>query len=56
VVSTVKDNTGEMKYVENMVFPTLSFPSDHGITSSVLAIDSRIPSATDQASAPASLI
>lgn len=36
VVQTTKDNTGEKKYVENMVFPTLSFPSDHGITSTVV--------------------
>jgi hypothetical protein len=36
VLETVKDNTGEKKYVENMVFPTLTFPSDHGITSTVL--------------------
>jgi hypothetical protein len=37
VLSTEKDNTGERKYVENMVFPTLDFPSDHGVTSTVLA-------------------
>ncbi len=36
VVSTHKDNTGNKVYKENMVFPTLSFPSDHGITSTVL--------------------
>jgi hypothetical protein len=36
VISTQKDNTGEGKYIENMVFPTLTFPSDHGITSTVL--------------------
>lgn len=36
VVSTTKDNTGDQRYVENMVFPTLRFPSDHGITSTVL--------------------
>lgn len=36
VISTKKDNTGLKKYIENMVFPTLSFPSDHGITSSVI--------------------
>jgi len=36
VTSTKKDNTGSKKYIENMVFPTLSFPSDHGITSTVL--------------------
>ena len=33
LVSTSKDNTGEERtYVEGMVFPTLAFPSDHGIT------------------------
>lgn len=37
VLSTTKDNTGKRKYIENMVFPTLTFPSDHGITSTVLA-------------------
>lgn len=36
VVSTHKDNTGRREYVENMVFPTLSFPSDHGITSTTV--------------------
>lgn len=37
VVSEVrKDNTGKRQYVENMVFPTLDFPSDHGVTSAVL--------------------
>jgi hypothetical protein len=36
VLKTIKDNTGDRVYVENMVFPTLSFPSDHGITSTVL--------------------
>lgn len=36
VLSTTKDNTGQRRYIENMVFPTLSFPSDHGITSTIL--------------------
>ena len=36
VLATYKDNTGERRYVENMVFPTLTFPSDHGITSTIL--------------------
>ncbi len=36
VLQTRKDNTGERKYIENMVFPTLKFPSDHGITSTLL--------------------
>lgn len=26
-----KDNTGNRNYIENIVFPTLTFPSDHGI-------------------------
>ena len=38
VLSTTKDNTGEKVYVENMVFPTLKFPSDHGVTSTVLQV------------------
>jgi hypothetical protein len=36
VRQTLKDNTGERRYVEGMVFPTLQFPSDHGIVSTVL--------------------
>ena len=36
VVEVMKDNTGKRKYVEGMVFPTLDFPSDHGVTSAVL--------------------
>ena len=36
VVSTKKDNTGLGTYTENMVFPTLTFPSDHAITSTIL--------------------
>ncbi len=32
----VKDNTGMRKYVENMLFPTLTFPSDHGVLSALL--------------------
>ena len=36
IINTIKDNTGNKKYIENMVFPTLSFPSDHGITSTIL--------------------
>ncbi len=37
IVDTVaKDNTGEKKYIEGMVFPTLNFPSDHGVTSTTL--------------------
>lgn len=36
VIETRKDNTGQRKYIDNMVFPTLDFPSDHGITSTIL--------------------
>ena len=36
VVATTKDNTGQRKYTENMVFPTLQFPSDHGLVATVL--------------------
>ena len=38
VLQARKDNTGERRYVEEMVFPTLAFPSDHGIVSTTLAI------------------
>jgi len=37
VVSTIKDNTGKMKYIEDMAFPTLDFPSDHGILSTTIS-------------------
>lgn len=36
VVRTWKDNTGAKKYIEKMAFPTLDFPSDHGILSTIL--------------------
>lgn len=36
VVKTWKDNTGEKKYIEDMAFPTLKFPSDHGILSTII--------------------
>ena len=35
-VSRMKDNTAKKKYVEGMVFPTLKFPSDHGLLSAVI--------------------
>ena len=38
VMKSDKDNTGERKYVEEMVFPTLKFPSDHWIVSTTLKI------------------
>jgi len=36
VESTWKDNTGEKKYLEDTAFPTMQFPSDHGILATVL--------------------
>ena len=36
VVATTKDNTGRRQYTEGMVFPTLQFPSDHGLVATVL--------------------
>jgi hypothetical protein len=36
VVHTWKDNTGKKEYVENMAFPTLKFPSDHGILATII--------------------
>ena len=36
VVATSKDNTGRRRYTEGMVFPTLQFPSDHGLVATVL--------------------
>jgi len=36
VVKTWKDNTGRKVYEEDMAFPTLEFPSDHGLLSTVL--------------------
>jgi len=36
VESTWKDNTGEKKYLEDTAFPTMDFPSDHGILATVL--------------------
>jgi hypothetical protein len=38
VKHTWKDNTGDRTYVEDMAFPTLNFPSDHGILATVLEI------------------
>ena len=32
-----RDNTGKREYTEGMVFPTLDFPSDHGIVAATLA-------------------
>ena len=38
VEKTWKDNTGTRAYTEDMAFPTLQFPSDHGILSTVVDI------------------
>ena len=38
VASTLKDNTGKRAYTEDMVFPTLAFPSDHGLVATSLKI------------------
>eukprot|EP00605_Chrysophyceae_sp_TOSAG23-4_P001004 GSChrysophyteH1.ASY1.ANO1.1105.1 assembled CDS len=46
LLQTTKDNTGARKYIENMVFPTLDFPSDHGITSAVM-VEKPSPAATN---------
>lgn len=36
VIKTWKDNTGKKEYIEDMAFPTLEFPSDHGLLSTIL--------------------
>ena len=36
VERTWKDNTGRKEYIEDMAFPTLEFPSDHGLLSTIL--------------------
>jgi len=36
VVQTWKDNTGKKDYVEDMAFPTLTFPSDHAFLATIL--------------------
>jgi hypothetical protein len=36
VLYTWKDNTGQKRYLEDTPFPTLEFPSDHGILSTIL--------------------
>lgn len=33
-----KDNTGKRVYVSDMIFPTLTFPSDHAVVSAVLSM------------------
>jgi len=36
--TVTKDNTGKQSYIEDMVFPTLEFPSDHAVVSSKLTL------------------
>jgi len=36
VVETTKDNTGKKQFIEEMTFPTTTFPSDHGVLSTVI--------------------
>ena len=38
VLSTTRDNTGVGKFIDDMVFPSLSFPSDHAISSTILQV------------------
>ena len=38
LLAASKDNTGEGRYVEDMVFPTLRFPSDHGLVAATLRV------------------
>ncbi|CAL1126411.1 unnamed protein product [Cladocopium goreaui] len=40
VGDVIRDNTGEGRYVEDMVFPTLQFPSDHALVAVDLLLDS----------------
>jgi len=35
-ISTGKDNTGRQEYIEGIPFPTLEFPSDHGVLRTTL--------------------
>jgi hypothetical protein len=34
----LKDNTGSLEYLEDTVFPTLDFPSDHGVVATTLKV------------------
>ena len=31
--SAVRDNTGDRQFIENLIFPTMTFPSDHAVLS-----------------------
>ena len=39
VLFSGKDNTGKRRYIGDMVFPTLQFPSDHGLVSTMLKVN-----------------
>ena len=41
LVDTGRDNTGDRAYTEDMMFPTLTFPSDHGVTAATLRLGHR---------------
>ena len=41
LVDTGRDNTGDRTYTEDMMFPTLRFPSDHGVTAATLRLGHR---------------
>jgi len=36
IIKTWKDNTGERRFIEDIFFPTLKFPSDHAILATIL--------------------
>ena len=59
VIQTWKDNTGEKTYTEEMPFPTLKFPSDHGIVATILeevqSIETEVIAPEDSKSAKAKL-
>merc|ERR1712087_105791 len=38
LVDTFRDNTGDHKYIDDMMFPTLKFPSDHAVTQATLRL------------------
>merc|ERR1712129_403367 len=42
VIHTWKDNTGKKQYKEDMAFPTLDFPSDHGLLSTVIKVKGKV--------------
>lgn len=42
VVSCYKDNTGQRRYIEGECFPSLNFPSDHGLVCAILGPASKL--------------